>query len=247
MHTYTFSHHYGDDLKQIERKMQLALRRLKSGRWFQQWRHNIIGTINGKEVTHGQNGFHPHVHEVLFLRRSWTDEEQAQWTNKWIEVLALEGLEGSADYAFNCRRNIKPTDYISKTGDMTLWGGDKELLATHAKSGDGLNQWEILGLSDNPYYADLWRTYVSVYRGRRRLTWSRGLKEKFGIGDEQQDAPATVEGILTKEEFMEIHTRNDETAFLELVDDLGFNLAKFTYFNIRHDLTIRKELRILRE
>jgi Replication protein len=247
MHTYTFSHHYGDDLQEIERKMQSAMRRLKSGRWFQRFRHNIIGTINGKEVTHGKNGFHPHVHEILFLRRSWTDDERALWMTRWLEVLAIEGLEGSEEYAFHCRQDIKPTDYISKTGDMTLWGADKEILATHGKKGDGLNQWEILAASDDLYYADLWREYVKVYRGRRRLTWSRGLKEKFGIGDEQQEPQTEIVGTLTKQEFWQIYEKNDETRFLELIDELGFDLGKFTYFNIIHHLTIRNELCILRE
>lgn len=68
--TLTYRHAAGDPLAESLAAFSADLRRLKSGRAFEQLRKSfaVMGEARALEVTHGANGWHPHSHAVTFTR-----------------------------------------------------------------------------------------------------------------------------------------------------------------------------------
>ena len=78
MLTVTLRHGWGDDFGWIERRVQKAYSRMIGNRPFKRALMKLggtIGKIQTKEATHGQNGWHPHIHVLLFLNRASTPSE----------------------------------------------------------------------------------------------------------------------------------------------------------------------------
>ena len=73
--TLTVPHGLGDELPVLLEQIRNAWRRTSSTRAGDKLRKllGIKGTIRALEVTHGQNGFHPHLHVLLFLEQDATN------------------------------------------------------------------------------------------------------------------------------------------------------------------------------
>lgn len=69
MVTYTLSHYKGQSLADSLQTLLTAYRRMRSGRWWQQFKadYMVVGGVRATEITWGVNGWHPHFHEILFL------------------------------------------------------------------------------------------------------------------------------------------------------------------------------------
>lgn len=72
MVTLTFPHRSWDKLGQLLEQQADALTRLRGGAPWQRFRKNngYQGLIRGLETTFGQNGWHPHTHEIWFVSRA---------------------------------------------------------------------------------------------------------------------------------------------------------------------------------
>jgi hypothetical protein len=69
--TGTLPHHAGHSLYQVTEAVNEAWTYLRSGNPWRRWADRIgyLGAVRGIEATHGRNGWHAHVHAVLFLDR----------------------------------------------------------------------------------------------------------------------------------------------------------------------------------
>ncbi|MEZ9753217.1 protein rep [Vibrio splendidus] len=69
MITLTFSHKFGDDLEDLLEKQTKALEKLRSGDVWQSFKEvfGFDGLIRSLELTFGDNGYHPHTHELWFI------------------------------------------------------------------------------------------------------------------------------------------------------------------------------------
>ena len=74
--TLTVPHGLGDDVSEIVAKMQKAWSRLWIGKAGMALRNalGLFGHIRALEVTHGENGFHPHFHALLFFHPQQTTQ-----------------------------------------------------------------------------------------------------------------------------------------------------------------------------
>jgi hypothetical protein len=75
--TLTFAHTAEDQLAVLVRQLQDALKRFRKGRVFDLIKTELgyIGLIRVVEITYGDaNGFHPHSHEIWFIRPALRDE-----------------------------------------------------------------------------------------------------------------------------------------------------------------------------
>ncbi|MBW5466231.1 Rep protein, partial [Pseudomonas aeruginosa] len=73
--TLTVTNGLGDDLTTLHVQIRNAWRRTTTGRAVKDFR-KLLGikcTIRALEVTHGQNGFQPHLHVLLFLEQDATN------------------------------------------------------------------------------------------------------------------------------------------------------------------------------
>lgn len=91
MVTLTIRHSHGDDLEQLRRGLAEAWRKMRSGnpwkRIERQW--GIRHYIKAMEVTHGPNGWHPHLH-VIFLMDAPIAEQRWRKDRRGVRYLRTD-------------------------------------------------------------------------------------------------------------------------------------------------------------
>jgi hypothetical protein len=189
MLTLTYSHGLGDDLLSGRQGVANAVRSMFSGRWLRDWqvRSTWVGSLRGLDLMVGYNGWHPHIHMLLFV----TDAEAASKTlpeliERWrAAVVRVLGEQ----HAPNDERGVSlepchKAQYLLKLG--------LEITDPSTKVGRNGHRspWEIaedIKLYGRDSDKKLWKTYCDGMRGARMLTWSKGLRERLGIGKEKTD------------------------------------------------------------
>lgn len=92
--TGTLPHHAGHSLYQVTEAINEAWTYLRSGNPWRRWAKRIgyLGSVRGIEATHGPNGWHAHVHAVVFLRAPANPRELVRfrrWCRKrWARKIA---------------------------------------------------------------------------------------------------------------------------------------------------------------
>ena len=181
--TCTIRHGWDDDLKTTGHGVRNAWRALLQSRAWRELRERFgLEYIVAEEVTHGANGWHPHLHVLLLPARRFKRAELAEIRPKLYELWASMveqhiGWEHMPlrEYGTDLRRCSKE-DYISKAIGLELADpGNKrgrgkgsrtpvQLLQAYADNGD-------------EQALQLYQHYERTMRGRRDMTWSKGLRE----------------------------------------------------------------------
>lgn len=178
--------------------------------------HAVSGYVRAVETTVGQNGWHPHLHVLLFLENKVSDAELQNlgdgifdfwgaWCFKKLGKMPTR--ERGIDLQRVDEDGAVLSRYISKvqTEKTEKWSVGSELSRADIKRGrvESWTPFQLLtdstSLMKNTRYV-LWNEFVEASKGRRCITWSRGLKERFGIGeitDEQAIYEAEKEASLS--------------------------------------------------
>ena len=177
--TLTNAHHHGDNLAALLSGQAKALHYLWGDRKPKEKfiSLNKIGHIICTEVTHGnKNGWHPHFHILLFFAQK-IDEKSLQSfiAGHWQHCCKKAGLKiPSLQHGCDLRGGAYAEQYIAK------WGLENEMTKGHLKKGkDGSNTpWDLLRLSEEGCTMSgyLFQQYAKAFKGKRQLSWSRGLK-----------------------------------------------------------------------
>ena len=202
MLTLTFPHYRGDNLKALLSGLELALSRFFGGRKakaiFDQM--GKIGHIRALEVTHGRNGWHPHFHLLVFTEQELpSDYDTSPLLELWQNACRLAKLPIPNDkYGLNWKKG----DY---SGYVSKWGIDNEIAKGHVKTGKNGNAtaWDLLKMSmleGGEQFGKLFQEFAISFKGRRQLSWSRGLKAMFGI-DNKTDEELAEETEKTSIDF----------------------------------------------
>ena len=230
--TLTVPHGLGDDLPVLLEQIRKAWRATSSTRAGDKLRKllGIKGTIRALEVTHGQNGFHPHLHVLLFLEQDATNGcIQGLFTPIWQDACTKAGLPRPSD-AHGCRVDdgSKAAAYASK------WGLESEMTKSHTKQGRNGSRtpWDFLrAVLDHSegwqQDAHLFRTYASAFKGQRQLYWSNGLRALLALGEEATDeeVAATQEdkalmlAELTDDQWRAILRTKSECLVLDMAEE----------------------------
>ncbi len=243
--TLTVSHGIGDDLQELLDKQAQALKRLSQGKY--SIRHQlktlyegigeavpeIHGYIRAFEVTHGQNGFHPHFHILVFTDKRLSGSIlQYVYTHAWKRACRLSGLpEPSGEHGVTLQDGKHAAKYASK------WGLEDEMTKAHTKKTKrkGATPWGLLRAvldGDDPEYlpdraGKLFQVYAKAFHGRRQLYWSNGLRALLGLSreltDEElaakaEDERATVLATITPEQWRFIRRRGQEAHLLTVAE-----------------------------
>jgi hypothetical protein len=231
MLTLTAPHQRGDDLEQLLANQAKALQSFWNDRQVKAvlWEMGTVGQIRALEVTHGRksphnNGWHPHYHVLLFnglephLMRfeSLRQEQMTEWTIRlytvWARVCVKAGLgEPSLQHGLKLDDGSKAAKYVSK------WGLEDEMTKGHTKKAlHGETPFDFLrALLENPddrQAAALFIEFARVFKGKRQLHWSRGLKKRYAIGEknddelaqEKEDDFAVWLGTITMEQWRDV-------------------------------------------
>lgn len=190
--TLTVPHGLGDDVREVLDGVLLAWRKTTTSRAGQALRKacGIRGTIRALEVTHGANGFHPHLHVLLFLDAPVSPADvQARFTPLWQTACVKAGLPMPSS-----RHGCVVHDGANAAAYATKWGLESEMVKGHIKSGKagGLTPFdflrEVLGRAPGAKRsAALFRVYAEAFKGRRQLYWSNGLRKLLELGKEASD------------------------------------------------------------
>lgn len=185
MLTLTFQHSRRDSLSDIMPRFK------KATQFF--WGHRqvkkafrlagIQGRITAFEITHGSNGWHPHLHILVFCNEHYFDVPG--FRRLWVGSLKRAGLSGSEKCALNFIEARNGSEYINK---ISL-----EIGLSNAKEGreGGLSPFQLLEKSASgdreagKLFQELWQ-YMRDSR-THSLEWSKGLKSFFGVAEVSDD------------------------------------------------------------
>lgn len=159
----------------------------------------VVGTIKSIEITHGANGWHPHIHAVILLEEDiplidetgngrQMSEFYARWDARWAAALRRvgwsEGLPGIRLRVDMVQRSTVAglAAYVTKlqTGDGRGLGN--EIARADLKGGRKKSRtpFEILadfGTTGDAGDLELWHEYEEATKGRSAIRWSRGLRK----------------------------------------------------------------------
>jgi len=169
-----------------------------------------IDWVRRVEATHGENGWHVHVHALLFVEAG-TDPEPLgdAMFEAWGRRLVSLGLDAPLA---GPGMQIKRLDLTNASGEVAEYlakGHYEEVrparleevrparlaaleLASAGKLARGQNRTPMQVLGDfvangEATDAELWREWEAGSKGRRALTWSRGARDRLVGEDELTD------------------------------------------------------------
>jgi hypothetical protein len=178
--TLTCHHSKSHSLKWLLEHMRIARRHLFASRSFREITklHGGLGNFRSWEVTHGQNGWHPHTHEFLPFRdkvpglREW-------YTTAWARSCEYAGLYASKSHGTLCCE--VHTDKLGAVAYYaTGWGAATESAGMPFKTARAGNRtvWDLLkaAVMGSDEAATLWTEYATTTAGQKRMSWSGKLK-----------------------------------------------------------------------
>lgn len=190
--------------------------------------YGICHWVKAVEITHGKNGFHPHLHVMLFVDRKLSEEEretlQARMTKRWIKAAKRRGLEAPLEeHAVKLEtteeeRAEERGAYLTK-GMLEELGAVKDaktglaLEVTYGSfkraRGENRTLFQVLeALADDldagrkMHGGDMqvWRTFEAVSKGKKFMSWSKGAKDALGVDDLTDEEIAELEAAEEREE-----------------------------------------------
>lgn len=217
MLTFTLAHHKGENAVSVINRLQESHRKFTAGRWYQGFKKTyfVSGSLRALEITHGESGWHPHFHVLLFLESQPTDQTTVELEHAarlhWQHVVSANG--GEADYTSGCQLDVGHYElYATKlAGDKELRGWTLEAEVTkqptkHGKNGNRtMTDLLIAYVGGDIESGRLWSEAVGALKGRQHLTPSNGLWKMLGremkserdAAEEQTTEADTVLASLT--------------------------------------------------
>ena len=200
MVTLTVKHSRDQTLALLLGAVAGAWRGLLAGRAAKDFRqaHGVVGFVRAIEITHGEHGWHPHLH-VLFFLEGEADEARChrlerELTRRWLDQVEAHGLARPLD-GVAVRLSVGDVaSYVAKVqDDESARSLALEVTRHDLKEGrrHGRTPFQILrDFRQTGDVADLvrWWEYERATFGRRAITWSVGLRARFPeLGAEATD------------------------------------------------------------
>ncbi len=190
----TVPHDQGDTLAPMRAALSDAFRHVQQGRrWLDLKRElDIDGTIRGDdEPTWGTRGWHPHFHVLLVTRQPLTVEEQRRLCEhvyeRWAARVQQRGYRKPSRERGVVLTVSRDDAYILKLGlaDELASGLHKQPREGRLSPTQLLVRFEQTGDAE---YLQRYRQFREAYHGRRKLTFSKGLRERYLAAQERSDA-----------------------------------------------------------
>lgn len=207
--TLTMRHHQGHKLEDCWDALSYAWSRVTSGKAWQadQEMGDLLGWVKVVEATHGEHGWHLHVHVLMCWDRPVSLELAegvgARMWMRWEKALNRKGFDSIADHGgLDVRMASLDSnnlgDYFTKLA--------REITSSYSKEahGAGRSPFAILrdcksGLVDD---IKLWWEWEQASRDRRQITWSQGgrdLRKLAGLKRQKSDEEIAAEDLHGEE------------------------------------------------
>lgn len=201
--TLTVRHKRSDSLKEVWALVSKAWSRVTSGKRWATVKADLglAGWLKTTEVTHGANGWHVHLHLLVFLDDSVSEDRFAAATGsliqRWTDCVASLGgsaLNGVQDAKLLVNPTLETAAYLTKNvympDDLALEVTRGDLKESAGRTPFGILQdaWESneRGQRNAADWA-LWREYEQASFRKRQQTWSQGFRASLGLDDERTD------------------------------------------------------------
>ncbi len=255
MVTFTAPHTAFDTLSDLRDRMQDAFKRLRHGGPWERLksRCGYAGLVRSSEVTHGQNGWHPHTHEI-WLVKPMTEFQQGEFVDalkeRWRKVCVASGLLDGTDrikgfhfgiHAVDVRFNVSDSDYLAKQDASRAWGVDHEIASQASKGAKGRHPHDFLmkrEKGDSLRYLE----YIHAMKGKSQLFWSKGLKAAAGIDDlddddiardeTPQDEVSAVLGMMSPEQWSLVRKTHSRAQLLTAAEIGGWDAVQSLLYSL---------------
>lgn len=205
-------------------------------------RLDVLGFMRAFEVTYGPNGWHPHLHLVLLtgdpVTPSLRDEVYRALEIPWLDETAKHGFRGLEGIAVDVRRLVdepnaleRVAGYVTKseTAHLELARGDRK----RPWEGGSYHTWDLLqAAGDGEVWAlHAWWEWEATAAGRRAIEWSRGLRDRLGLGAARSDEEIVEDvedldeveliAVVTDGDWLRLRRCGLVVTLLEAVEDRG--------------------------
>ncbi len=253
MFTLTIPHTRFDDLGSLRRGVSKCWEKVQAGVGWKAMkaRSGFIGSIRALEVTHGGNGWHPHLHVVIVFDQGLNQDGLSGFSSelfaRWARAVEREGFGHCSEKAFSMEP-ITDAEGVSKY--CQKWGAAEELTKAHVKKGreGGRTPFQILSDIHDAEHVELiegddgrqlrqdralFSNYATAFKGARQLTWSRGLRQRYldepeqtdeqiaGEEPESSDQEANTEALIAREVWRPIADAGLQAQVLSAMDRAG--------------------------
>jgi hypothetical protein len=177
-----------------------------------------VGCVRGLEVTHGANGWHAHLHTLIFIKDKTAALSQTTTALfEWRWANAVEKHLGEDHVPDDIHGVVlsepKRDSYLAKMGLVMELTSSATKEAAHGNR----SMWRIAcDIKDYGLEEDkaIWRAWAEGMKGAKLITWSKGLRKLLGLGTERTDGeiaeeelPAAKVGILSRTLWNEVTGR----------------------------------------
>jgi hypothetical protein len=211
--TLTFPHEADWPLADLLERFGKALTSFKNSRAYKRVMEGAgrAGSIRSLETTWGENGWHPHTHDLVFIKADLSDADVDALAGAWVKALMKPavGLATSANLndmlkpaskgrgciALNLQDGSYAAEYIAKFGHDSAWGAAAEMTKPHAKVGalgqvggeQHFTPFQLLAWAENgdERAAALFREFGQAFEGKRMLSWSPGLRKALNLAEQE--------------------------------------------------------------
>jgi hypothetical protein len=267
--TLTIPHDQGDRLRPLRKHVSRSWTRAVNGKPWQRWKSalGIIGQVRALEVTHGPNGWHPHLHLALYTStpaaaralvafRTWL---RARW-EKFVTQPTADGRKFRAPawrHGVKVSR-LRAAEYLTKMG-LAAW----ELTSSSTKAGRPGHRTPFqilrdvaLGVDRERQRADsiLWRVWAHAMAGARQLTYSPGLRKRYRLGEPLEDAQLPdsqgeleVTGAGDGSELIATFTRSEWRDILRARNSVALRLRLLAVIDLERDLWSDAVVKVVEE
>jgi hypothetical protein len=233
--TLTLQHDKGQNLGSVLALVKRAYGLLRGGKWWVAFvkEAGIAGSVRSLEVTHGSNGWHPHMHVLFFLEGPPPVGFADTLKRRWMQCVASDGGFASYDHGCDVRlTDMEVADYVAKYGREPAWTVSHEVTKAPSKvaRAGGRTAFQLLAdyAGGDERAGTLFLLYGCSFKGQRQLYWSKGLRALLGlveeVSDEElaaaQDEMAVVLASLSAAQWRAV-LGNDARADLLLVASTG--------------------------
>jgi len=239
MLTLTMRHRKNQGLKKLWSKLMDSWAYFQSGKNWRKARTLLTGYCRVVEVTHGKNGWHVHIHVILFFKPTvrtgeyspieWTlNRLRGEFTERWIAALARFGATADARHALDLKRLTgDPSDTLSEYFVKATY----EMARADLKDARHGNRTPFAILRSFLTTGDLdtlelWQEFEQGSHGKRQWGFSKGLKAEYAVEElsddeilaKEIDGETVILFDKTNEQFYALFNLHDVTELLEIAE-----------------------------
>lgn len=208
--TFTVPHSIDTPLTQSLGALRGAYARMRRYSSLRDFWSSVEGVIKATEIQVGSNGFHPHLHCVVFTKNDHLDEGALK--SAWAKAVVKEGLARPSDrvgvvvkeattaslswYLTKIQENRSKLSLEMTRSDLKS-GRVNNSTEWHAAPFDLLDTSVSLPIS-MAQRQRLWVDYVKATKGVSAIRWSKNLKSKLSIGEVSDAACGALDPLYVE-------------------------------------------------